>query len=315
MLATIWEIEKLVMKKIIFINIIVTFVIFAIIEIISYINWSLDYDENGRRTILANRFSRTIKPFDEIYNEWKKINLRKPVGENFSKKSILWFGCSFAYGYGLNEEQTGSYKLSMLSKRAVYNRGIPSGSINHMLYQLKDESLYKAIKKEPEYLIYTWIYVQNPRFKYFSKFGSNDQNLQYKLVNGKYTQVKINKCYKYYYPYILRNIQRKLENDSKYPEYEYFEEIFLECMKEIKKHYPNIKFVILEYRSVGKFYEIEEYPKFNRLKEQGVIILDTKDLVKENMNLDIYKLAEFDEHPNEKAWNKIIPELVKKLNL
>ena len=73
-----------------------------------------------------------------------------PEGLNYKKKPIILFGCSYAYGYQLEREQTLTYKLAQNAKIPVYNRAFTGWGIQHMLYQSKIEKLYEILP-EPEY--------------------------------------------------------------------------------------------------------------------------------------------------------------------
>ena len=57
--------------------------------------------------------------------DYINVTPRKPDNENFKNPPILLFGCSFAYGEYLAQNQTFSYKLSKLLNSPVYNRAIP----------------------------------------------------------------------------------------------------------------------------------------------------------------------------------------------
>ncbi len=299
--------------KVIIVNILVVFII---LELTCYLYWSLDYNKSGYRVVLINPYSLTLQSFDNSYRQWKRESLRPVAGSKYHKLPILWFGCSFAYGSGLANKDIGSYKLSELSKRPVYNRAFASGSINHMLYQLKDKAFYKEVSNDPEYIIYVWVDVQNIRNKYLNFIGSNRQNLEYEISNGTFRQVELNNFYKYiYFPYSLRVMSfYGVDSSDENEQYEYFEQAYLECMKEARKHFPNVKFVVLEYRESGDRYNYP-IPKFEKLKKQGVTLIDTKELVGVDMSGTKFAIAKWDNHPSSLAWDLIIPKLVKKLKL
>lgn len=62
------------------------------------------------------------------------------------KKPIIIFGCSFAYGAMLNEEQKIHTKLSKLLKRNIYNFGQCGAGIQFMYSLLNTEDFFKQIK-------------------------------------------------------------------------------------------------------------------------------------------------------------------------
>ena len=59
-----------------------------------------------------------------------------------------------AYGVGIRDNQTVSYKLSEKIGSTVYNMAIPAGGLNQILYILQKTNIKEYLKKEPEYFIY-----------------------------------------------------------------------------------------------------------------------------------------------------------------
>ena len=124
----------------------------------------------------------------------EKIFRDNPIGAEYkNKKPIVIFGCSYAYGFLLDREQTFSYKLSKLTHRTIYNRAYPAWGSAHMLYQTRDENLYKEIP-EPEYVIFLSMHDHFRRL-YVMTFMSGDilcENfyLRYKEKNGELIQIQ-----------------------------------------------------------------------------------------------------------------------------
>ncbi len=88
-----------------------------------------------------------------VYN---KYNLyRRVENENSSLPPILIFSDCFSYGLYLSDNETYSYFLGEYSKRPIYNRGSYLISVQHMLFQLKNENFYNVVPK-PKDIIYTW---------------------------------------------------------------------------------------------------------------------------------------------------------------
>ena len=121
--------------------------------------------------------------WDEFY---KTAHFKEPIFRNKDLKPIVLFGCSFAFGFGIDDEQTFSYKLSKYTNRTVYNRGLCGGGIQHVLYQLRREDFYKEIP-EPEYVIY--LYISN-HIRRMYKYAYNDV-----VLGGEYNYLKYNKIF------------------------------------------------------------------------------------------------------------------------
>lgn len=89
----------------------------------------------------------------------------------------------------------------------------------------------------------------------------------------------------------------------------------LTLQDEIHKPWKNTKFVVLFY---DQFEHVDIEAFDNKLKTQleknGIIVESTKDLTGKYLK-DGYMLSENDIHPNEKAWDEVVPKLVGKMKL
>ncbi len=229
--------------------------------------------------------------------------------------------------------------LADLTNRDVYNYGVGGGSVNNTLYALKQDDLYEKMPEPPEYVIYTWIVAQRPRPYTIMYNFSNILNVRYFPNHNKIEEYKLNpilsklmflfsvkkftEAVDIYYNY--EDSYARYENSYSTDMYEYknifnpellFRELIKECRKEIQKRYPNVKFVILLYRE-RLFYHNEEYDNkiWQDLKDDGFIVIDSYDLVGDELNSDKYILSQEDEHPNAEAWKILMPKFVNYLNL
>lgn len=278
----------------------------------------LPYSQENKFRFLP--YSLKIDSFDSFYNALKtdpNYSFRKPIGLEYKKKPVILFGCSYAWGVGLNLNQTFGSKLSKLSNRPVYNRSFIAWSVQHMLYQLRKEPDLDKIKN-PEFIIYTFFSDQLNRLNTFSFHPTSDIfYLKYKEENGKLIEdYPISPfLYKFYLTRCLsRNIwSNKVQNPELWNENFDLLKLLFEQSKEITdKKYPNSKFVILIYNESPGYWYIET-DRWKELEKEGFIVLDTNKITKSDLSLDKYKLE--DGHPNEAAWNLIVPALVKKLNM
>lgn len=270
-------------------------------------------------SITFNRFttkqsSMDFSEFLSKYSENENV-FRKPSGLNYKGKPIILYGCSFTYGEKLNNNETFSYQLANYVKRPVYNFGIKGHCIQHALFMVRKDEHYKNFT-EPEYVIYTYIPAHLNRLLNTNYWG-NTSYLQYKVKNNHLVQ--INSIFKFWHPTIFYNttkevIYNKWLDKNKTKRYNLMKLYFNELRDAFHKHYPNTKFVILLYD-----YEfIDMNIMWNDLEKDGFIIYKVSDIANINPNDKEYKNpVEIDrwEHPNKKAWGKIIPELSKKLGL
>ncbi len=238
---------------------------------------------------------------------------------------IIIFGCSFAFGTFLNDNQTFTYKLTKLTKRNTYNKALEACGIQHMFYFLSNEKFYNDFSSNPpEYVIYVYIpsHLQRLNSNIFPESLSlNGKLLLYKLKDNdlkmeKNTSILFKSFLikKIFYLIDEKNNQATLENN--YKKFILANELFKQSKKKLEEHYPNIKFVILKYNVENECDLKYEMPfMWDVLKKEGFIIINSEDLIGRKFK-DFSEDSTYDGyHPSEKAWDLLIPQLVKKLNL
>lgn len=90
---------------------------------------------------------------------------------------------------------------------------------------------------------------------------------------------------------------------------------FLTLQEEIHKRWQNTKLVVLFYDQ----FEDDNIKAFDEkliaeLQKNGIIVVRTKDLTGKYLT-EGYFISENDIHPNEKAWDEVVPKLVVKMKL
>lgn len=78
--------------------------------------------------------------------EWKDVDWNN---------SILFFGCSFVYGVGINAEDSCAHQLSLLANTPVVNLGCPGGSPT---FQWINTTLLHTYNVKPKAVVYYWPY-------------------------------------------------------------------------------------------------------------------------------------------------------------
>lgn len=310
--------------KIIITNVLVIIFLCLIGEFICFCNeYSTIFKENNYKiTDIKKIFNDLGSYLKCFYFDDDKIYLsefRPPAGLEYSNKansdSILLLGCSYTYGWLLKNEDSFHSVLSQKIKKTVYNLGMCSASPREMLYILRhDDIINSIIKKENKnsikYVIYT--YIGDHRNRLIIDLNCNSPHFR---PENNFTSLKYEKDKLIYHTFLYKfykNIQRnKLSN-------EYIDNLFLLYMKEIHKE-VNRKFsneesqpkmVLLIYDSKEELNTI-----INELKADGYIVFYVNDLTDVNILSPEYQYSEDDIHPNKKAWDVIVPALVKKLNI
>ena len=253
-----------------------------------------------------------------------KTKLRKPDGlqyKNKSKHSIVLFGCSYAYGVGLAQNQTFSYKLSQILKTPVYNRALAWGNLQEMWYQVAGEGskdFYTQVPKSDTY-IYLMMYDHYNRMYSFFTVYTYRQYLNYIDYNGNlktqlqsslsdnilsisytYRHIKNLITYKY-----LQNPKNKDEIINRAVKY------IVNSKKELEnQNGKDIKFIVIFYDNIDIKYEKE---LIEQLHKNNIHTIRTKDLTKENLKNIKYTISNKDKHPNENAWNLLTPLIAREI--
>lgn len=264
------------------------------------------------------------KDDDFLYFNTQYYNRRivdiKPTNK---KRPILFFGCSYTYGYGIENEDTLPYKFSKYTGRKVNNTG-ENGAGPDYVYRvvnvMKRDNLFNDDKYE--YAIYTFMFNQIKRMtpymlsEYITLKREKQKNNSFvdklKYYMDKLYTVKILQC-KYFIT--------KKENLFEYTTY-----IIKEINKMLKEEISDIKLVLLLYNDCSSTdrtpaeRESLRTSSWEHLKDDGIIVINTLDLVGDILTNQEYQINEGEgaimpQHPNGKAWDKIVPSLAKALNI
>lgn len=307
--------------KIIITNFIIIFFLFQFAEISCFV-----YGLKKAYLFCNNgiSFAHYVKSNIPIYKEkylsfdkaFKKLPFRETVGTNYkNKKPIVLFGCSFAYGAGLQYNQTLDYYLSNLTKRKIYNRAWCGWGVQDMLYQVRKPEFFKDIvEEEPEYVLY--LYMCDHFERLYREVWYFDTQIFYKNKNGKLQEESFFKAGSIFYGYsakALRNFlaTKYFNNPNKKEEQKNFlSQHFIESKNEMSKHWKNTKYCILVY----SFYS-EVYETLRELEKYGFKVIFLDNLTNIDFLTEEYQIAKNDLHPNEKAWKLLAPLIAKETNL
>ena len=265
-----------------------------------------------------------IQPFKNTYEDIKHYGFRPVMNADSKLNPIVIFGCSYAYGYIFENEQTISYIMSKYSKRPIYNRAFNGFGVQHAIYQLKDESFYKSIKK-PRYIFYIFIYDQYKRLYLdcYPDITSNSYYLNYK--KDKNNNLIENKPFLdiYYNLATIRHIYNKIKCNyvNKIfwikPNQEIFDFLLLHLKNindliksdwndETSKDNEKTKFVIITFENTKN-----EHWK-PQAEKMGIDVIDVEEILGETNLTDIkkgYFEPEICGHPNGKLFKKLVKKL------
>ncbi len=304
--------------KIVSISLVVLIIVLAFAEIII---WRIENKDLQN----INAFPDSMKRI-EFHSGIKKINYdfdtlglkngwgRAPEGLKFKrKKPVVLFGCSYAYGFGLDKNQTLGHKLSVRSRRPVYNRSFTGFSLQHFLYQTQTEKLYKEIP-QPEYAVYVYMHDHLRRLYLYSFAEWNILNeefdLRYKDKNGELTQITnsnylLNQFKRLYTVNMLQHFiveKSVLKNPQK--SYDLALKHFVAAKNEMSKHWKKTKFAVILYDDFALCSDFK-----TQLEQNGFKVVDVRGLA------DSAEFMQKSNTPNEAAWNRIVPKIIKELKL
>ncbi len=310
--------------KIILVNFIIFIFLLALSEVICYKKLEQRYEEPLKNFNRAKTGNTALIRYQRI-EKFSYTDLRQSFRifkkDNAKKKPIIIFGCSFAHGFGLSDNDVFAKRLSDLSGRTVFDRSSSGTGLQHVYYQLNTKSIQNEIPVA-DYIIYVFIYDHFDRlFKNRACIVSQQLMLRYKINNNKLEEIKpiflpLNSLYTtiVIQEHILHTIHNKKVDD----ESRLFTKIIKESQKTAKEKFPEAKFIILVYpEPLASKYEInlDYYNKeLNKLSKEGFIVINAERLVGHPLNSKEYT-GKDGYHPSAKAWQEITPKLVKNLSL
>ena len=276
-----------------------------------------EYPQDFSLPIPFNRKVRDFEYFRNTYESPRKYEINKKTSK--TKRPILIFGCSFAYGLHLKNEQTFAYKLSNITERPIYNEAISGVAMQYMLYLTQSKDFYKKIP-EPEHVIYVFM---DDHFRRIMSCACSSYdilkgyyNLRYKEENGKLTRVLIENdpFYLIKSTHTAMHLQSLfvskflLHDDDNENCFDFAIKHFTESRKEMQKHWKTQKYTIIIYRRFKKdriFCKKLQDAGFNVIYIPGLQILDSSDMT--------HHFPDY--HPKESAWDIITPKIAEILNL
>ncbi len=236
----------------------------------------------------SNGFRRTQDDFDK------------------SKSRMVVFGCSFAFGYRIADNETFAWRLSELTHRKVYNVSYSGEGLQHMLLSLQSEDFWKKIP-DSDTFVYVFIKDHFRRLKSPTNLGDGNFYPTYKLLpNGRLVANKPSK------EFINADFdgRKRLKKLSYIASTGYesadpnLRKLFIAILKEsqsiIKEKRPNAKFIILDIESDSEIADL--------FRSNGFDVVSVSDLLGTRYYTNKYMVL--NNHPNAEFWKVLTPKFV-----
>ena len=258
-------------------------------------------------------FSKKVEYMTMPY--FVKEEMRNPAYKNSNLEPVLLVGCSRTHGYTLPDEHCFHTILSNTTNRTVYNLGLCGGSLKEVLYILrsynKEEPLEKLTDgaKNIKYVIY--IYQRDHKYAIddCKRAFACCPRYKYDIITN---ELKFKENGVLYNTEIYRNLKKIKSNFKSEKEItELFALYVREVTKEVKKLYgEDAQFIIVDTCGKGKS---DKY--LDKVNLGGAKLIKMDDITHIDLNSPLYHISARDPHPNRKAWDVLVPALVKELNL
>ncbi|MCR5261390.1 MAG: hypothetical protein K6C94_06075 [Candidatus Gastranaerophilales bacterium] len=301
---------------------IISILLLFVLEIVSFVTESMifvsmrnDYNkkiENEKTKVDEHNY---WQPGYRILKDFPINDFRPSSYKNTKKNPILWFGCSFADGAGMDDNKTPCFKISDLTGRTCINRAQGATGTQYIYNQIKKND-FKKIAPDVDFIFYIFIQDHLRRLYFFQIPLTYYSEVRYQYKNHELKEVP--RWTKYLYSsYLIQKlamIRIKYCWDKEFKNYYLFNIVMKETAKEFKKIYPNAKFIMIEFneKRQTEFLPEEEIKKLN---SYGIDVVRLRDYIGDIDIHDDKYWFEDDCHPREVLWDMLLPQIVKKYNM
>ncbi|MES2528064.1 MAG: hypothetical protein V4598_13300 [Bdellovibrionota bacterium] len=267
--------------------------------------------------VVKGKFSGKVKASSHVTTDSIGRRLTGNTSGSEKKKNIVFLGCSFTYGFGVNNEDTYPYKVREKTGLNVYNYGIsgtsPSLTLKILRY-LKGDYL-KDMSKEDTTVIYTlipdhinrmigtvlqfrhmpgsfetapYIFLKDNELEILNSFADD-------RTYGKHILKFLSRIHlmKVFWVDIPRIGQEEIDLMAR---------ILQEIEKEVKTHNPHVKSFKVAFYPLGGVGEKSYQALRDELVKRKMDVLDYS-MINTNSLLKPYNVLEFDSHPSPLAYD------------
>jgi hypothetical protein len=238
-----------------------------------------------------------------------------PFIKSNDSRSILFFGCSVTFGYGLNDESTFPYiaGMKLKDKYKVYNFGFEGYGTHQMLAALTQKVVDKVVDIKPQYAIYSAIPDHIDRLTNKKSWGSHDPKFTMEdgqlVYEGHFDDNGSSRILsKLKESFIFRKF---FESQSADDDVELFSAMVDKSRHEINSKYPGCKFIVIFWDDLSQK-ELSDKMLHTLQRKNIEVHLISRILPDYNEQWSKYQIRPpLESHPNQLA-NQFIAEYIVK---
>lgn len=263
--------------------------------------------------------------YNVIYTADKNGLRLTPSSNDKSDKCIMFFGCSFVYGVGLNDNETLPYLFGISSnkKYKIYNFGmggygphqmlsmLEHGSYDNLLNGCKENTaVYVALSDHARRIAGLTVQGKGPKYALVNNeaiYQGNFDDAKTTLAPNLEEQLNKSEIYKYLKDADFVGRCKLAETNV------YYKNLFIAILKKSKKifkeKYRTNRFIIIYWDWNPSDAEFGE-----KIKKNSMDTYFISDILPEYWNNQTIYHIKYDNHPNKLANEKIADFLAKKLD-
>ena len=238
------------------------------------------------------------------------LRVSPPTQSSTHEQCLLFMGCSFTYGHGLNDEDTLPYQtgLKTQGQYQIFNFGFSGYGAHHMLAQLQEGSVEKITKCRPKAVIFsalphhvmrsagtlTWAF--GPRYKL-----SEDGSLRFTGLLSRFRESSGFQQSRLLSQLTKSHIIREMQEHESYSREDV--ELYIRIVKEserlVREKFPGASFDVLLWDDVPNG-ETSLYSQVRKgMVSAGMTVHHVPDILPHYREDPIhYAINKFDRHPN-----------------
>ena len=280
---------------------------------------TVPYSDSVYHSVLIKDNDTVYDVHNTIDHNWKRVT---PDFDSTRTKYALFFGCSIAFGEGLEDNQTFAYDFQQqTNKYNSYNFSYPGYGANEMLARMEFQNLTEQVKEKDGigFYVFFWGHIARSVGSMDTYIGWLSNSPYYYLDDGKVVRNKMFKNGRYwvskfyeliYQTSIIKYFKLNFPLKFQPKHYELTVEIVQASKQKYTQQFGNDNFYVIIYPSY-KFLPEQDCELFKTLlTKKGIKYIDLDSFI----NYSEEHTLGGDPHPNANTNKMLVEELIKRLN-